>query len=76
MKFIWYYIIDTWFPKDYVILKIGLCSMMERITVETYKAIFRPAPGKFKNCVCVNNKCLLNKDRGWFLDRIQNKKYE
>ena len=43
---------------------------MERLTVETYKAIYRPEPGKFKNCSCSNNKCILTKDRGWFLDRI------
>ena len=71
IAFVWYVLIDQVFPKDYVILKIGLCSMMERITVETYKAVYRPAPGKFKNCECVRNECVLHKDRGWFLDRLR-----
>ena len=26
-----------------------------------------------KNCSCVNNKCILEKDRGWFLDRLNGK---
>ncbi len=68
---IWYLIIDIVYPKQPVILKIGLCSMMERITVEGYKALYRPEPGKFKNCSCVDNKCVLQKDRGWFLDRLK-----
>ena len=70
---VWYIIIDFYYKKEPVILKIGLCSMMERLTVETYKAIYKPEPGKFKNCKCVNNKCVLEKDRGWFLDRIHGK---
>jgi len=46
---------------------------MERLTVETYKAIYRPEAGKFKNCECVSDKCILKKDIGWFLDRINGK---
>jgi len=71
ISFIWYLIIDHFYPRDSVILKIGLCSMMERITVEGYKAIYKPEPGKFKSCTCEENKCVLMKDRGWFLDRIR-----
>jgi len=71
VAFIWYVIIDKIYPNDPIILKIGLCSMMERLSVETYKAIYRPEPGKFKNCKCENNKCILTKDRGWLLDRIK-----
>ena len=38
---------------------------------ELYKACNRPAPGKFKNCSCDNEgQCLVHKDRGWFLDRL------
>lgn len=45
--------------------------MMERISVETYKAVYKPNPGKFKNCTCdENRKCVVHKDRGWFLDRL------
>ena len=62
-----------YYPDELVILKIGLCSMMERLSVETYKAIYRPEPGKFKNCTCEKNKCVLHKDRGWFLDRLNGK---
>jgi hypothetical protein len=47
--------------------------MIERISVETYKAIFKPEPGKFNNCKCVKDKCILEKDRGWFLDRLKGK---
>ncbi len=72
ISLIWYVIIDYYYKTQPVLLKIGLCSMMERLTVETYKAIYRPEPGKFKNCSCENNKCVLQKDRGWFLDRIKN----
>jgi len=74
VTFIWYIIINYFYPFDSVLLKIGFSSMMERISVETYKAIFRPEPGKFKNCKCIDDKCHLQKDRGWILDRIQNKK--
>lgn len=73
VSFIWYVIIDFYYKKEPVLLKIGLCSMMERLSVETYKAIYRPEPGKFKSCKCINNKCILEKDRGWFLDRISGK---
>jgi hypothetical protein len=75
ISFIWYAIINLIYPLEPVILKLGFCSMMERITVEGYKAIYKPEPGKFKNCTCENNKCILHKDRGWFLDRLNNKKY-
>lgn len=70
--FIWYIIIDTMYKQYPVILKIGLASMMERLTVESYKAIYKPEPGKFKSCECINNSCVLKKDRGWFLDRLKN----
>ena len=70
---IWYIIIDFFYKKEPVILKIGLCSMMERLSVEMYKAIYRPEPGKFKNCKCEKNRCILEKDRGWLLDRINGK---
>ncbi len=73
IAFIWYIIIDKYFPNESVILKIGFSSMMERICVEYYKAIFKPEPGKFKNCSCVEGKCVLQKDRGWFLDRLNGK---
>tara|TARA_Y100000591_G_C21570196_1_gene563038 strand:- start:274 stop:621 length:348 start_codon:yes stop_codon:yes gene_type:complete len=73
VSFIWYIIIDHFYKKQSVILKIGLCSMMERLSVETYKAIYRPEPGKFKNCTCNNGECQLIKDRGWFLDRLKGK---
>lgn len=68
---IWYILIDRTYPKEPVILKIGLCSMMERITVETYKAIHNREPGKFKICTCINNKCVLKKDSRWFIDRVK-----
>ena len=71
--FIWYLMINIIYKNEPVILKLGLSSMMERLTVETYKAIYRPEPGKFKNCKCINNICKLEKDRGWFLDRINGK---
>jgi hypothetical protein len=71
--FVWYIIINSIYVNDAVILKIGLCSMMERLSVETYKAVYKPEPGKFKNCKCVKNECVLEKDRGWFLDRLSGK---
>jgi hypothetical protein len=71
--FIWYIIVDKIYPTQPVILKLGLSSMMERLTVESYKAIFRPEPGKFKRCTCKENKCVLEKDRGWLLERLFNK---
>ena len=71
--FIWYIIVNMIYKNEPVLLKIGLSSMMERITVETYKAIYKPEPGKFLNCKCIDNKCHLEKDRGWFLDRISRK---
>lgn len=75
LTFIWYLIIDIFYPTQPVILKIGFASMMERLSVETYKAVFNHAPGKFLNCNCVDNKCILQKDRGWFWDRINGKSY-
>lgn len=69
----WYILIDAAYPTHPVILKVGLCSMMERLSVETYKAIYKPEPGKFKNCECQQNECVAHKDRGWFLDRIRGK---
>jgi len=72
VSFICYLIVNKIYPNSPVLLKIGLTSMMERTTVETYKAIYRPEPGKFKNCKCVNSKCVLEKDRGWLLDRLLN----
>lgn len=71
--FIWYIIIDMIYKNEPVVLKMGLASMMERLTVETYKAIYKPEPGKFKNCSCVESECVLEKDRGWFLDRLNGK---
>lgn len=73
ISFAWYLVINATYPTQPVLLKIGLCSMMERLTVETYKALYRPEPGKFKNCSCVQGKCVVQKDRGWFLDRIRGK---
>jgi hypothetical protein len=73
VSFVWYIIINHFYKYDSVILKLGLCSMMERLSVETYKAIYKPEPGKFNNCKCAENKCILEKDRGWFLDRLQGK---
>jgi len=70
--FIWYIIIDKIYKNEPVILKLG-SSMMERFTVEFYKAIYKPEPGKFKNCKCVDSECVLEKDRGWFLDRLNGK---
>jgi len=69
----WYIIVDMVYKNQPVLLKIGLSSMMERITVESYKALYKPEPGKFKSCKCVKNECVLEKDRGWFLDRINGK---
>lgn len=74
ITFLWYLVIDAVYPKDAVILKLGLCSMMERITVELYKAVHKPSPGKFKNCSCENDQCIVHKDRGWFLDRLSGSK--
>jgi hypothetical protein len=71
--FLWYIVIDFFYKQDSVLLKIGFASMMERISVETYKAIYKPEPGKFKNCKCINDQCILEKDRGWILDRLQGK---
>jgi hypothetical protein len=73
VSFIWYIIINILYPSQPVLLKMGLASTMERISVETYKAIYKPEPGKFKNCKCIKNECVLEKDRGWFLDRINGK---
>jgi len=70
VAFFWYVMINLVYPTQPVILKLGLASAMERFSVEFYKAIYRPEPGKFKNCTCIANKCLLHKDRGWFLDRL------
>lgn len=67
---IWYILIHQLYPKQPVILKIGFCSMMERISVELYKALNKPAQGKFKNCRCESGKCIVFKDRGWILDRM------
>lgn len=64
--FLWYIVIHMKYKDQPVLLKLGLSSMMERLTVETYKAMYKPEPGKFKNCKCLNNKCILEKDRGWF----------
>lgn len=75
ITFIWYVVIDYFYPMQPVILKMGFSSMMERLSVETYKAVLRVPPGKFKNCTCIDNKCVLQKDRGWFIDRLQNKTY-
>jgi len=74
LTFLWYILTDYLFPKEPVLLKIGFASMMERISVELYKAFNNPQPGKFKNCSCVNNRCILHKDRGWILDRLSGKK--
>ena len=71
ISFFWYVIVHLSFPTEPVILKIGLASMLERITVETYKAIGGKPPGKFINCHCIDNTCHLEKDRGWFIDRIK-----
>jgi hypothetical protein len=71
--FVWYIIIDKIYPNNPVILKLGFASMMERLSVEFYKAVYKPEPGKFKNCSCDKNKCVLEKDRGWFLDRLNGK---
>lgn len=71
--FIYYIIIDKIYKNNPVVLKLGFASMMERISVEFYKAIYKPEPGKFNNCKCVNEKCILEKDRGWFLDRLNGK---
>lgn len=74
ITFLWYVIIDQIYADSPVVLKIGLCSMMERITVELYKAVVKPEPGKFKNCTCENEQCIVHKDRGWFIDRLTGKK--
>jgi hypothetical protein len=73
VTFLWYLLIDRWFPSDPVLLKIGACSMMERVSVELYKAAFKPEPGKFKNCTCdaVGACTTVHKDRGWLLDRLR-----
>ena len=68
--FLWYIVIDKQYPTEPVLLKLGLASTLERISVETWKAIYRPEPGKFKSCQCVLGECQLQKDRGWFLQRI------
>ena len=71
ITFAWYLVVHALYPGAPVLLKVGASSMMERITVELYKALNRPAPGKFKNCTCDGDgRCLVHKDRGWFLDRL------
>jgi hypothetical protein len=71
--FLWYIVIDHLYKKQPVLLKLGLSSMMERFSVEFYKAVYKPEPGKFKNCKCKKDQCILEKDRGWFLDRLAGK---
>ena len=66
----WYLVFDYAYPDAAVIFKLGLASTLERLSVETYKAIWRPEPGKFKNCKCVQSECVMEKDRGWFLKRM------
>ena len=76
VSFLWYIIIDKKYPRQSVLLKIGLASMMERVTVESYKAFRGKIPGKFNNCTVVDNKCFLQKDSNWFVDRVRGmKKY-
>lgn len=70
LTLLWYVVVDWFFPLAPVFLKVGTCSMLERITVETYKAVIRHPPGKFKNCSCDNGTCTVHKDRGWMLDRV------
>ena len=57
ITFLWYIVINYIYPKEPVL----------------YKAIHKPAPGKFKNCTCENGKCIVHKDRGWILDRVSGK---
>lgn len=71
ISFFWYIIIDIYYKNDDVILKMGLASALERITVETYKAIGGKKPGKFLNCTCNDGNCVLHKDRNWIMDRIK-----
>lgn len=68
----WYVAIDRFYRRAPVLLKIGLASTLERVTVETYKAVIRHPPGKFSNCRCAPDGvgCLVSKDRGWLLDRL------
>ena len=69
---IWYLIVDKYLPNDKVILKIGLSSTLERISVESWKALYKPEPGKFENyTVLPDGSVELFKDRGWVLDRIR-----
>ena len=66
----WYIIVDRQYPSQPVFLKIGLASMLERLSVETYKALIGKMPGKFTNCTCENSQCVVQKDRGWMLRRL------
>lgn len=65
-----YLVINHFYPTDSVLLKIGWASMMERLSVETWKAVGGKMPGKFLNCSCEEGKCVLNKDRGWLGKRL------
>ena len=70
VSMIWYILIDRWYPTEPVLLKLGLASMLERLSVETYKAVLGKMPGKFNSCSCDAGKCVLHKDRGWLLRRL------
>lgn len=68
---VWYVAIDKYYPGQPVPLKIGLASMLERLTVETYKAFTGHMPGKFTNCSCASGGCVVQKDRGWLMRRLR-----
>ena len=39
----WYLAIELWYPAQPVIIKLGFASSMERLSVETYSIVMRPA---------------------------------
>lgn len=68
ITFIIYAILEQKFPKEKVIFKIALASMIERCFVEGYKAIIGKPPGKF---ICPDGvEVEHSKDRGWLWRKL------
>lgn len=70
VTFLWYAAVDRWFPAQPVLLKMAAASTLERISVETYKAVWDVSPGKFKNARLINGECRAIKDRRWLPARL------
>tara|TARA_Y100000310_G_scaffold300146_1_gene335579 strand:+ start:549 stop:854 length:306 start_codon:yes stop_codon:yes gene_type:complete len=60
----WYLFLVFAFPGQPILLILLSSAALERLSVETYKALRRQPPGKFKRPT---------KDRGWLLERLLGK---